>query len=233
MQDETVLPQPAGSTAATPNSPPDPLRTDRRVLRWLAVAVLVALAVAVMANWYALRDRPQQFVANPTRQVSVADGLSLDFDVDAAAVDLLPSSIISYETITRQPVPGRGNQAAEAIYVTLNMDVEIQVPISVYARVETYPSSAQAQSKLDERMAEFTVRPETLLVGAKTVEAGFRADEGAWAAGWVTGTSYVFVRSAFKDKIPVTKRNFLHNLGMPAVEGIEKYQRTGEQGLSF
>ncbi|MDP2181286.1 MAG: hypothetical protein Q8K99_01785 [Actinomycetota bacterium] len=233
MQDETVQPEPARSTAATPESPRDPLRTDRRVLRWLGVAVLLALAVAVLVNWYALRDRPGQFAANPTRQVAVSDGLALNFDVDAAAVDLLPSSIISYETITRQPVPGRGNQAAEAIYVTLNMDIEIQVPISVYARVETYPSSAEAQSKLDERMAEFTVRPETLLVGVKTVEAGFRADEGAWAAGWTTGSSYVFVRSAFKDKIPATKRDFLHNLGLPAVEGIEKFQRTGEQGLSF
>lgn len=231
---EVVLPSglPESPDAAT-DVHPDPLRNDRRVLRWAGVAVLIALALAVMVNWLALRGRPQQFAVTPTHEIVVTQSPGLKFDVETPAVDLLPTSIISYETITHQAVPGQGNRAAEAIYVTLNMDIEIQVPISVYTRVETFASAAEARTKLDERLAEYTVRPATIPVGAQVVETGFRGDEGAWAAGWTTGTSYVFVRSAFKDKIPVTKRDFLHGLGQPVVEGIEKFQRTGKQGLSF
>lgn len=211
----------------------DRLRRLRVFVRVLVLVTALTAVVAVLANWLVLRSRSEQFAVRPVEKPITTYQPGLDFALEKSALDLLPGQVIAYETVARHPVPGRGEQAAEALYVTLNMDVEIQVPIALYARAEAFASSAEAQSALQERMSPYSLRPERMQFGSKIAQTGYSDDEGTWAVGWSEGQYYTFVKSQFKDKIPVEKRDFLRNLGRPLVAGIEKYQRTGEQGLQF
>lgn len=207
-------------------------RALQRGVYALAVLTLAFLVLAVALNWLAVRDRATYATGEAGEAIPGVVGTgTVIFQPELAAADRLPLDIISYETIVRHEVPGRGNQAGEAIYATLNMNIEIQRPISVYALVEEFSSSDEAERALAERMTEYATRAETIQVGGRIADSGYRADEGAWAVGWVDGSSYTFVKTAFKDLVPVQKKDFLRSIGRPAVEAIEVYQRTGKQGI--
>jgi hypothetical protein len=222
-----------GGAVSDGGAQPDRPSQMRRVVRVLSAVVLLLLLVAVGLNWLALRNKAYQFAWKPTPTVSTEYVPSLDFEPKQSAVEMLPGDVIAFETIARHEVPGAGPRAAEAVYATLNMNVEIVCPISLYARVELFNSSADAASALESRMTSFPLRPEQLQVGTHVAQAAYSADEGAWAVGWLEGQSYTFVKAAFKNTIPADKRDFLRDLGRPLTQEIEKYQRTGEEGLSF
>lgn len=226
--DQTVSEAPAATYVAA-----DEAYRLRRIVRWLTVSTVVALTAAVLLNWFVLRGRSEQFAVRPVERPVTTYQPNLDFDEDESAIKMLPSTIIAFETIAHHPVPGRGNQAAEALYVTLNMNLEIQRPIALYARAEGFASTAEAEAELKKRMAPYTVRPENRKIGAKIATTAYSADEGTWAVGWIEGPYYTFIKAEFKDKIPAQKRDFLRTLGVPLAEGVEKFQRTGEQGLQF
>ena len=227
ITDHTAAPELAGAEDAFTGS-----QTLQRGVYALAVLVLAILVLAVVLNWLAVRDRTTFATGEEGEPIPGVVGTgTVVFQPEVAATERLPLDIISYETIVRHEVPGRGNQAGEAIYVTLNMNIEIQRPISVYALVEEFASSDEAERALAERMTEYATRVETIQVGDRIADSGYRADEGAWAVGWVDVNSYTFVKTAFKDLVPLQKKDFLRSVGRPAVEAIEVYQRTGRQGI--
>jgi len=212
---------------------PDVTHRLRRVVQALSALVALLLVLAVVLNWLVLRTKSYQFAWRPTPAVATEYQPSLSFDPETSAVDMLPSSVIAYETIARHPVPGAGDRAAEALYATLNMNLEIMRPISLYARVELFNTAAEAASALEDQLAPYKVRASQVQIGSKVASTGYSDDEGTWAVGWAEGQSYTFVKASFKDVIPAQKRTFLHDLGRPLAEGIDKYQRTGEQGATF
>ncbi|MBA4370404.1 MAG: hypothetical protein C0418_02360 [Coriobacteriaceae bacterium] len=214
-----------------------PVRTaalpERRVAVVLGTLALVALVVAVALN-VLLGD-----VVRPGAGALAGDGAligtgTVSFDVPTPPVEMLPANVIGYETITRQGVPGEQEVAAEAMYVTLSMETEIQVPIGSYARAQAFPSALEAQAEVDRVMAGFPLRAEDLVLnGVTPAVAGYAPDEGAWTVAWTRGTYAIYVKTLFRDKIPAQKKDFLRRIGTTVVEAVDTYQRTGKQGLQF
>lgn len=209
-------------------SPVDPLRRAARAA-WRLAAVACVFAVAV--NWLALRGGARALPDRTAASKPEMAGLRLE-GLPKAPVDLLPDTVLSYETIARQPVPGTGGLEAEAIYVTLNMDIEIQVPIAVYARAQAFGSEDKAKAALAEKMSGFAAAPADVDLGLGVVaRTGEDAGRTAWAASWTQGQYLLFVKSAFRDKAPAEKRQFLKNLGMPVATAVARFAKTGQQGV--
>lgn len=207
---------------------------ERRVAAVLGALALAAFVAAVALNIF-LGDviGSRSGTASGDAGGNLATG-TVSFDVPTPPVDMLPANVISYETITRQGVPGEQQVAAEAMYVTLSMETEIQVPIGSYAHAQAFASAVEAQAEVDRLMAEFPLRAEDLLLNDLTpAVAGYAPNEGAWTVAWTRGSYAVYVKTLFRDKIPVQKKDFLKRLGTPVVEAVDVYQRTGKQGLQF
>jgi hypothetical protein len=200
----------------------------RAVARSLAILAVLAVVAAVLLNWRAMGSLR---VASSARSGTGAGGFSAE-ELPKPPLDMLPSTVLSYETIARQPVPGTGGVDAEAIYVTLNMDIEIQVPIVIYARVSGKPAPEEAQRVLEDTMASYPLRRGELALGHGVVAtAGLSRDESAWMAGWTEGQYVILVKSTYRDKAPFEKRDFLTNLGKPVAEAVARYVKTGTQGI--
>jgi len=194
----------------------------------------VAVALAVGANWYVSAGPGASASAVVAGAPGSAGGRGAvpDVELDKPPIELLPESVIAYETLARHGVPGRTRVAAEALYATLNMELDVQVPVSLYARVEGFATTAEARTRLESLMAPQTVRAEDLMVnGVTPAKSGFTADESAWYVAWVRGAYLVYVKSSFKDLAPFEKRDFLRNVARPVIEAIDVFQRTGRQGI--
>lgn len=236
MQDPTIETSPAAvledTRAASAPAVALRLRTAARVLASLAALSLVA---AVALNWY--------FVTRPSSGAASAggmDGLATAYQPPALpagskpALSMLTPSVLAYETVARHPVPGQGDKVAEGIYNTLNMDVEVQVPMSVYVRVEAMTDSQEAASRIAELMSQYTVsRTKTLVGGVTPADTGYTADEGSFGMGWVKDNHAVFVKGSFREKIPKERSKFLLNLTKPVADATDVYQRTGRAGLNL
>lgn len=206
---------------------------ERRVAAVLGTLALVALVVAVALNVF-LGDVVRTGSGTASGGGGTLATGTVSFDIPTPPVDMLPANVISYETITRQGVPGEQAVSAEAMYVTLSMETEIQVPIGSYARAQAFPSAVEAQAEVDRVMAGFPLRGEDLLLNDLTpAVAGYAPNEGAWTVAWTRGSYAIYVKTLFRDKIPVQKKDFLKRLGTPVVEAVDTYQRTGKQGLQF
>ena len=144
---------------------------------------------------------------------------------------MLPTNVIAYETIDSHPVPGQEKTAAEAIYQTYNMNVSLAVPLVVYAHVQGYGTSGEAQAALTQMMVKYPVKRGPRMVGpVQSAETGFTSDQGALIVAWVKGRYLTYVKTSFLDHIPAQKRNFLKLNGEPIVLAVEEYERTGKQG---
>lgn len=199
---------------------------------WALVAVVGAFAILLNVLLTPAEDRGFLARAEAAEEASRPGS---DFTPEKAAVTLLPETVIAYETMARHEVPGKGKLAAEALYVTLNMDTEIQVPIVSYARVDAHETEAEAREEILARYAQYPKKREDILIkgGSTVAMTGFREDEGAYFVGWTKGSYSVWVKTSFRDKVPYTKRNFLHNVAQPVIEAIDKFQRTGREGLKL
>jgi hypothetical protein len=218
---------------AAVHPPADDPAILRRVARTLGIAAVLCLLLAIAVNWIWSPRGAFQAAAASARLGVLATETATPA-LPKPSLGMLPASVLAYETIARHPVPGQGDRAAEAIYVTLNMEVDVQVPMSVYARVDGFGTDAEARAHVAEVMRGYPVRQESTKVGPTTIaRSGYRADEGAWMVAWARGRYSVTVKSGFKDKVPVDKRQFLRSLGMPVVQAVETFQRTGKQGLTF
>ncbi len=74
-------------------------------------------------------------------------------ELGKSSLSMLPPTVISYETITRQTVPGTDNTQSEGIYVSLNVDLQMQREIQSYARAEGYADENAAAARLAELAA--------------------------------------------------------------------------------
>lgn len=220
----------------SPEGAAKPKRSDRapverQILAAVAVLAVLALCAAFALNWFLSP-------AGAPEQVAVELGMPVKYQpdvlhLDQPAVELLPQQILAYETITRQPIPGQGDQAAEAIYVTLNMDLTAQRPTNVYARVEGFADEGEAARRLDDMMAPYPTKAANGLASGVTVtRTGYALDEGAYAQGWTYGQYAVFVKTSFIDfVIPAQKRQILATQSQIVVDAIDLFQRTGAQGI--
>ena len=205
---------------------------ERRVFRILLLIAIAAVCVAGAINW----------VWSPAKETlveakSMGGGVLYEpepLHLDKPALLMLPEVILSYETMARHSIPGQGNQAAEAIYMTLNMTVETQLPTNMYARVEGYASPDEAKRRADELAGGYPLERETFMINKVTpISMGYSPDRGSYAAIWSSGPYLTLVKASFSDpvSIPKQKQNFLRSLVKPVVEAVERYQRTGKQGV--
>jgi hypothetical protein len=209
-------------------------RVERTVFRVIATLATAAVILAVVSNvlWSPAGARIRG--GGLPASAGGPEVAPVEVKLEKPAISLLPAQILAHETLAHHPVPGQGDISGEAIYATLNMNLEAMVPVGVYARAEGFASDEDARQRLNEIMAPYQTRAESLLAsGVTPVEAGFSEDLGAYVVGWTRGPYAIFVKTHFKDKIPADKRDFLRNQSKPVVDAIDLFQRTGQEGLQL
>lgn len=217
--------------AETPQTRDRELNTAHRTFRILGYATLVALLVSILVNWWFVRGVGEPL---PSAATSAASGVPDPGEISLTkpALELLPDRILQFETITRQAIPGYGPAGAEAVYKTLNMNLEARIEIIVYARVEGHASSSAAQERQNELMASYTLEPSQAQLGGMTVTRGFTSDKGAFATSWTDGQYVTFVKSSYAEWIPAVEKDLIVDPGFKISDAVEVFQRTGREGVS-
>ncbi len=197
---------------------------------WLLAVLLVGLAL-----WLALTPRGCSLARTGewTAQTPVTTDLSFLKDLERKPVDSLPDQVASYETIAVQPVPNTP-QAAEAVYVTLDMDTMLATPFRLYANVEAFPSAAEAKNSMAEEVKKYPAdRAKELFGGATEVETGLSAAKDAWIATWTYGQYGILVRAAYDRHPPAdgSAGQVLKLHGLYVARVVEYFQRTGQDGI--
>ena len=145
---------------------------------------------------------------------------------------MLPDNILGFEAIAVQPVPGQALTAAEGVYQTTDMKLDMQIATGEYVRVEGFATPELATKRAAAIVAQYPADQHQVLVNKTTpARVGFSADRGTWATVWPSGQYVVYVKAFFKDHIPVDKKHFLDNPGAVLASAVELYQRTGKQGV--
>ena len=233
------------SQPAPPPAAPRDAPVERRVFRMLALLALVAVCFAVVLNYVFAPERVAQ------RQVgAVGTGVATQYQPEVLhlpqpAMELIPEVILAYETMTRQGIPGQVEQAAEAIYATLSMDVEMQLPTNVYMRVEGFATEEEAKQRVAVLMEPYTYLAGNGAANDITVtRVGFNPTDGAYAQSWTRGQYTVFIKASYLDKPPVFGENgetvspqaktvkLLVTQSQIVTNAVDTYQRTGQQGIS-
>lgn len=146
---------------------------------------------------------------------------------------LLPETILTFATESVQDIPGSDSVGQEALYRSLDMEIEIQRPVAIYARVERLSSSAAARERAGQLVSTYPADAGDLLLNELTVaRTGRSSDGGAYVIGWTWDNHAVFVKATFSDVPPATENDFLERLAVPVAEAIDVFQRTGRQGVT-
>ena len=226
---------PADTTEGVPVAPPGHsaadedrgVRLSRRAFSIAWPIALFAIILAIALNWFlapaATEPLPGLIGEEP---LPLPEG-SLS---GAAATDLLPERVLSYETITLQDIPGQEGRASEAIYVTLNMDALNTRPINSYARADVVASTAEAEQRTSEILQQYPLDQSDLLAGSGTVaRQGFASDNSAWTVVWTRENVVYLVKTSYLDTPPVQRtRELLVNVGTPVVDGVADHEPSGE-----
>jgi hypothetical protein len=214
----------------------DEPRFMRAAARVLAALAATAIVVAVAAN---IGSGPTAVGGGAAGSGNSVPGAASGSGAAAGgagslprdAVSLLPSSVLGYETMARQPVPGSGGTAAEAVFATLSMSLELSAPIGVYARTEATASSDDASRRASEIIAGFPSQAKRFVIpgGLTAADSGYSRDRGSWVVVWTRGPYVIEVKAFFKDTIPANPKDFLSLQGEPVIEAIDRFLRTGKQ----
>lgn len=225
-----IEPPSTAATSAPRVSPPDPAR---RAFLVLSVVAPVALAAAVLANWlWAPLSGPSGAGAADDLTVGAGVVATETVELEKPAVDLIPERVLQYETISHQAIPGLEDRGGEAVYKTLNMNIEARIEIVVYARTEGFGSALEAKTRLDQLMSPYSAnRSNVTLNGATPAISGEAPDGGAYAVGWLRGNYATMVKASFaewtpKDQVPLIKQQGDH-----IVDAVDVFQRTGREGV--
>lgn len=220
---------PAFQAAAQENAP-DAAGILRRVFLALAIVALAMMCAAVAINWISVRPAGVYANAQPVTQVATRYDPST-LHLDTSPVELLADQILAFETMTRQGIPGQEQQAAEAVYQTLSMNLDALTKITVYARVEGTPSQAEAKNRAEGLLAAYSVDQKSLLLnGITPAKAGYTVDRAAYGVVWTSGQYVTFVKTFFRDVPPAQKRDFLFRQAEVVTKATDVFQRTGAQG---
>lgn len=227
-------PQPTDTAVTEPTVPP--ADAARKASRILGVLASLSLVIAVAVNILIVPDA-RQALPGPALEKAAVPGVPGDLQeakFEKPAVEFLPSRILQFETIARQPIPGRGDGAGEAVYKTLNMNLEAQISVVIYARTEEFTSAAQAKARFDEMMKPYSTNTKQAMVeGVTPATVAESADGGALVTGWVRGNTATMVKASFAAWTPPGRRiDLLQKQHDQVVSAVDVFQRTGREGVS-
>ncbi|RJQ54654.1 MAG: hypothetical protein C4521_03925 [Actinobacteria bacterium] len=194
---------------------------EKRLFKVLFLMALLSIAAATAVNWSA---GPLEISLGGSTKIAVPGRAGVPPPFIAPSVKDLPPSIPGFEAIGQHIVPGSKGRSVEAIYVTLNMNLEAQVPTTIYTRVDGFSSAAEASDGVAKAMETFKHRRETyVLPGGKRAMAGYTRDESAYAISWSVGAKVFLVKAMFRDVAPTQKKTFLSSQARPVAKAIHKY----------
>lgn len=227
------IPQEIAGTTSVPDQSEQDERNvvfARRTFRILAAAAILVLLVAIALNWWFVRGMGSALPSTPVAGSDIPEPATVS--LDKPALEMIPDRVLQYETMAYQAVPGGGNRAAEAIYRTYDMNLEAQIGIVIYVRVEGFASSTEATARQQELMGTYTREQSQHQVGAQIAQAGFTSDKKAYAQTWVSGQYVTLVKASFDDWIPAVEKDLTVEPGDTVAKAVEIYQRTGKQGIT-
>jgi len=212
-----------------------PERSWATVLGVLAASVL---ALSLILNWMLAPTilgrgvNPREMGAFNTAKVA-APGTTVSINLPKTPSKLLPDQIIAYEVIDNHPVPGSARTAAEALYKTLNMNLELSAPVSIYARVEGFGSNDEAQRAMQTVLARFTRDTGSTVLGPTPAKTGYTSDRGAFVTAWTNGQYMTYVKAQYQQHVPPGPMpHYLDSQAFAVANAVEVYQRTGQQGAA-
>lgn len=222
----------AGTTSVPDQSEQDERNVvfARRTFRILAAAAIFVLLVAIALNWWFVRGLGTALPSAPVAGSDIPDPATVS--IEKPALQMIPDRILQYEPLAHQAIPGYGDHGAEAIFRTLDMNLEAQIGIVHYIRVEAFASSAEAETRRQELMSTYARERSQRQVGAQIAETGFSEDKKAYAQSWVSGQYVTFVKASFDDWIPAVEKDLTVEPGDKIADAVEVYQRTGKQGIT-
>ena len=203
----------------------------RRSFRVLSIVAPLSIVLAIGLNWLWAPDA-RQALPGPAIGRAAVPG-AVEVKLEKPAVDLIPSRVLTYEVITHQPIPGYGKTAGEAVYKTLNMNLEAQVAMVIYVRVEGFNSAAEAKGRVDELMKPYSANFKKTTINKATPAVEGEAPNGSvWAVGWVRGNYATLIKSSFAEWTPPDRVDLIRNVGTPVVDATDVFQRTGREGVT-
>jgi len=212
------------------------LRTvpERRWFTVLGVLALFAVALAIALSWTGAA-RLLRLGGGPAGTGTGGAYLppALPVALEKPPMQMLPGEILGFEAIAVQAVPGQAKTAAEGVYATTDMRLNMVIATGGYARVEGFGSADEAQKRAGEILVAYPAKQHDVLMNKVTpARIGYTKDEGAWAAVWISGPYVVYVKSFFQDHVPAEKRDFLDVQGTQIASAVDVYQRKGLQGAA-
>lgn len=210
-------------------------RPERTAARVLGITAALAFAVAVAANMFfatgGTGELPQPAPLAPQGEVPAPASLGKT----KSPLTMIPKRILTYETTARHTIPGREKTAAEAMYVTLDMDLEAQISLVVYVRVEAFATADAAARQAEENAGAYPLQAKSLTLNGQTkARSGFAKDSSSLATTWSYARYSTLVKASYRDGVPALVKNrqrFLRRLGEPVAKAVEIYQRTGREFL--
>lgn len=151
---------------------------------------------------------------------------------DEAGLAFLPDRVVGYETMTVQRIPGMPGGAEEAVYKTMSMDITIARPTSVYARAERLSSPDAAIQRADDLVSAYTLDTgNVVLDDLATVRTRMAEDRSSYVMAWTNDDVVSFVKASFEDIPPAQETTYLQDLALPVAEAVDRFQRTGQDGV--
>jgi hypothetical protein len=221
----TTADAPEGATQSVAPQDDRRVRAARRAFMITWPIALAAIILAIALNWFFAPAANDPLPGRVGEEPIPEPG---EVVVSESVVDFLPERVLSYETITRQAVPGQEMQSAEAVYNSLNMDLVNARPQNSYSRVERTAGSAEAERRASEMLAPYSLDQKTILAGQDTpAREGWAPDESAWTVVWTRGDIVYLVKTSYLDTPPVQRtRELLLNNGTPVVDAVADYVPT-------
>ncbi|MBI4733970.1 MAG: hypothetical protein HY779_04020 [Rubrobacteridae bacterium] len=198
----------------------DTLSKQKRLFNLLLIVAIISTIISLATAWAEIGRLEKPKLALPNTKVKL-NKQTTSLEPPTPVIDLLPESILQYETRGRQAIPGSRYPAAESIYENLDPNSMLQNPINTYAKAMYFASSSDARLNIDNSIkSRFSYSNTTELMGSTFIKTGYDSRSGSYYVGWNDENYSIELITSFLDSIPVEKGVKLRNHALPLARSI-------------
>jgi len=168
---------------------------EQKLVRVMLVLVAASLAAAIIVSGIELLSLSWTRSQAPPEGASAA---KVAWKPRLHPLELLPAEINGAAAVMRQPMPGAGDYAAEALYAPGGDPAAGGNPLTVYAGITWYPGRGLAAAAIRQRAADYKAKKK-LFAGHRAL-AGLSADRAGYFIGWTAGNYSIEVDAVFARK---------------------------------
>lgn len=192
---------------------------QRRLIRHLLLFAILTTILSLGTAWYEIGSFQKH--DSPAEKSAQTKGAMVAIEPPTPVIDMLPESIIQYETRAKQNIPGSSYPSAEAIYELLDPNIMLQNPINTYVRVTYYPTAKDAKVEIIDLIeSRFPNNSKDELIGSTIVKTGYDSQADSYLVGWTNQNFSVVLITSFLNKAPVNKKTMLSDHATPIAQSM-------------